>query len=201
VSSLQSWFNPKNPDGLVQVMRGHWRLFFAEGVLLLILGVAAVFAPLLAGVAAAVFLGWLFLMAGIAGLVFTFRARGAPGFPWSLLSALVATIAGGLLIWNPFQGLVTLTMVLTAFFIIDGILSIVLGLAHRRELSGRWQGLVVNGGIDLVFAALVILGLPGTLAWALGLLVGIDLAFGGSALIALAWDARKADQPERTPAP
>ena len=49
MASLQSWFNPKNPDGLVQVMRGHWRLFFAEGVLLLILGVAAVFAPLLAG--------------------------------------------------------------------------------------------------------------------------------------------------------
>jgi uncharacterized membrane protein HdeD (DUF308 family) len=46
--------------------------------------------------------------------------------------------------------------------------------------------------MDLVLAAIIILGLPGTLAWALGLLVGIDLVFGGIALIAMALSAREA---------
>jgi uncharacterized membrane protein HdeD (DUF308 family) len=67
---------------------------------------------------------------------------------------------------------------------------IALGLAHRRELSGRWEWLVFNGVIDLVLAGIVIAGLPGTLAWALGLLVGIDMIFGGGSLIAMALDAR-----------
>jgi len=81
--------------------------------------------------------------------------------------------------------------VLIAFFILDGILMIVLSLAHRNELSGRWEWLLLNGVIDLVLAGIVISGLPGTLAWALGLLVGIDMIFGGAALIAMALEARR----------
>jgi uncharacterized membrane protein HdeD (DUF308 family) len=69
---------------------------------------------------------------------------------------------------------------------------IALGLAHRRELSGRWQGLVLNGAIDLVLAIIILSGLPGAFAWALGLLLGIDLAFGGATLIAMALAAREA---------
>jgi uncharacterized membrane protein HdeD (DUF308 family) len=101
-------------------------------------------------------------------------------------------IAGGVLLWNPFQGLVTLTYVMIAFFAVDGILIIVLAIAHRRELSGKWEWMMANGVVDLILAAIVISGLPGTLLWALGLLVGIDMAFGGGALIAMALEARKA---------
>jgi hypothetical protein len=113
-----------------------------------ILGLAAIIVPLIAGLFATVFLGWLFLIAGIVGLVATLSARQAPGFGWSLLSALAAVIAGGVLLWNPLQGLVTLTYVLTAFFIVDGILIVILAIAHRRELSGKWEWMMVNGVID-----------------------------------------------------
>jgi uncharacterized membrane protein HdeD (DUF308 family) len=99
--------------------------------------------------------------------------------------------AGLVLLWDPLRGLATLTFVLIAFFIIDGILMIVMAIAHRRELSGRWEWMMFNGVMDLVLAAIVISGLPGTIAWALGLLVGIDMIFGGAALIAMALDARK----------
>jgi len=178
--------------GLPGLIHDHWGLFLTEGIILTILGLAAMLLPPLAGLVTAIILGWLFLLAGIVGLFATIRARQAPGFVWSLLSALVAVLAGVALLWNPVQGLFTLTYVLIAFFLFDGLLMIALGLAHRRELSGRWEWLVFNGVIDLVLAGIVIAGLPGTLTWALGLLVGIDMIFGGASLIAMALTARRA---------
>ena len=169
----------------------HWGLFLTEGIILTVLGLAAMIVPPIAGLATTVLLGWLFLIAGIVGFISTFRARNAPGFTWSMLSAAIAVLAGVALLWNPLQGLVTLTLVLTAFFIFDGILMIILSIAHRRELSGKWEWLMFNGIIDLILAGIILSGLPGTLVWALGLLVGIDMIFGGASLIAMALDARK----------
>jgi uncharacterized membrane protein HdeD (DUF308 family) len=174
-----------------KAMHDHWSLFLVEGIILSALGLAAIIVPPLGGLFVTVLLGWLFLIAGIVGIVATIRARQAPGFGWSLLSAIVAVIAGGVLLWNPLQGLVTLTYVLTAFFIVDGILMIVLAITHSRQLSGKWEWMMVNGVVDLILAAIIISGLPGTLAWALGLVVGIDMLFGGASLIAMALEARK----------
>jgi uncharacterized membrane protein HdeD (DUF308 family) len=177
---------------LGQSMRDHSGLFLAEGIILCLLGVGAIIVPPIAGLATTVLLGWLFLIAGLAGLFFTFRARSAPGFGWSLLSAVAAVVAGAILLWNPFQGLATLTLVLTAYFVVDGAAIIFLAIAHRRELSGKWQWMLVNGITDLILAGIIISGFPETLFWALGLLVGIDLLFGGASLIAMAMASRKA---------
>jgi uncharacterized membrane protein HdeD (DUF308 family) len=169
----------------------HWRAFLIEGIVLVILGLAAIALPPLAGLATTLVLGWLFLLGGIVGLVATFGQRNAPGFWWALLSAAIAILAGGVLLSNPFAGVATLTYVLIAFFLIDGVLIIVMAFEHRRELSGRWEWMMIGGVMDLVLAAIIIAGLPGTLAWALGLLVGIDLLFGGMSLIAMALSARQ----------
>ena len=180
---------------LAKAIHDHWKTFLAEGILLVLLGLIAIVVPPLAGLAATVFFGWMLVFAGVAGILFTLRARQAPGFGWALLSALVAVVAGGILLWNPLQGLVTLTYVLTAFFIVDGLVIIVNAIAHRRELSGRWEWMMLNGVLDLALAAIVLSGLPGTLAWALGLLLGIDLLFGGISLIAMALKARSESAP------
>jgi uncharacterized membrane protein HdeD (DUF308 family) len=184
--------SPASLAGLTRSMHGHWRLFLTEGFLLGVLGLAAVVAPFLAGLVAAAFFGWLFLISGLVGLVFTLRAREAPGFAWSLLSAILALVAGAVLLWSPLAGLATLTVVLTAFFVVDGIFMIVLALTHRRALSARWGWLLANGLIDLFLAGVIIAGLPGTLLWAFGLVVGIDLVFGGATLVNMALAARKA---------
>jgi uncharacterized membrane protein HdeD (DUF308 family) len=176
---------------LTEGIHDHWRLFLIEGIVLGILGVAAIIVPPIAGLVATVFLAWLLLMAGCLALFSTFRARRAPGFLWSLLSAMAAVIAGGVLLWSPLRGMVALTFVLTAFFFVDGVLIIILALEHRRELTRRWQWMMVDGVIDLGLAGIIISGLPGTLLWALGLLVGIDMLFGGASLIAIALEARK----------
>lgn len=191
---MQPMPNPaeaKLAAALQKNLHDHWRLFLAEGIILSLLGLAAIIVPPLAGLVSTIFLGWLFLIAGIFGLLFTFRARQAPGFGWALLSALLAVAAGVMLLWNPMQGLVTLTYVLVAFFIADGIVTIILAIAHRRDLSGRWEWMLINGLVDLVIAGIIISGFPGTLAWALGLLVGIDMIFGGTTLIAMALHARQ----------
>jgi uncharacterized membrane protein HdeD (DUF308 family) len=170
----------------------HWQVFLGEGVVLFGLGVAAMVVPPLAGLLATVVLGWIFLFVGAVGLIAVFNARGAPGFIWALLSAVLAVAAGLILLWHPLAGLATLTYVLIAFFIVDGALMVVLALEHRRELSGRWEWMLVNGLIDLALAGLIISGLPGTLTWALGILVGVDFLFGGISLIAMALSARDA---------
>jgi uncharacterized membrane protein HdeD (DUF308 family) len=169
----------------------HWRLYLVEGIILIVLGLAAIALPPIAGLATTVIVGWVFLVGGVVGLIATFAARRAPGFAWSLLSAVVALVAGLVLLWNPAQGLVTLTYVLIAFFIIDGIIIIVMAIEHRRELSGRWEWMLLGGIMDLVLAVIIISGLPGAFTWALGLLVGIDLVFGGMSLIAMALSAQR----------
>jgi uncharacterized membrane protein HdeD (DUF308 family) len=189
---MPSFDKPDLAAALTKSIHEHWRMFLAEGIVIVLLGLAAIVVPPLAGLVATIFLGWLFLIAGIVGLISTIAARQAPGFWWALLSALAAVVAGGILLWNPWQGLVTLTYVLIAFFIVDGIFTIVLALEHRRELSGRWGWLVLNGVIDLFLAAVIIAGFPGSADWVLGLLLGIDLLFGGTALIGMALAARKA---------
>jgi len=167
-------------------------MFMVEGVILVILGVLAIAVPVIATVAVTIFLGWLFLISGVVGLVTSFWARQAPGFWWSLLSAVLALVVGGMLVARPVVGAVSLTFVLIAFFIVEGVLSILYAIEHRRELSGRWGFMLASGIVTLILAAIIIMGLPETAAWALGLLVGIDMVFGGAALISMAVAARGA---------
>ena len=185
---------------LTQSIREHWGLFLAEGIILVVLGLLAIIVPPIATIAVTIFLGWLFLISGIVGLVTTFWARHAPGFWWSLLSAVLAIAAGIVLLGWPLPGAVSLTLLLIAFFIIEGVLSILYAIEHKKELSGRWGWMLISGIIDLILAAIIWGGLPGTAAWALGLLVGINMLFGGSAMIAMALHARHAD-PATTTAP
>jgi uncharacterized membrane protein HdeD (DUF308 family) len=169
----------------------HWKWFLAEGVILLALGVLAVLTPFVAGVAATLFVGWLFLLAGVTGLVFTYKERMAPGFWWALLSSAVAVLAGLSLLFNPVVGLFSLTVVMIVYFLADGILTILLGIGYRGQAPDHWFWVVVSGVIDLILAAVLISGLPGTALWAVGLLVGIDLAFAGAALIGLSVAGRR----------
>ena len=78
------------------------------------------------------------------------------------------------------------------FFIIEGVASIMYAIEHKNELSGRWGWMLASGIIDLALAVMIWAGLPSSAEWAVGLLVGINLLFGGSALIAMALHARGA---------
>ena len=173
----------------------HWRLFLTEGIILFILGVLAIVVPPVATIAVAVLIGWLLLLSGVVGLIATLRARGAPGFGWSLVSAILGIAAGIVLLGWPLSGALSLTMILTVFLVLEGVVSILYALEHKREISGRWGAMLFSGIVDLLLAGIIFAGLPGTAAWAIGLLVGINLVFGGSALIAMALHARNIAPP------
>jgi len=171
----------------------HWVLFLVEGVVLVALGLLAIVLPPIATLAVEILFGWLFLISGIVGLVTTFWMRQAPGFWWALLSAVLGIAAGIVLLARPVSGVLTLTLILIVFFTIEGVASIMYALEHKRELSGRWGWMLASGIVDLIVAGIILVGLPGTAAWAIGLLVGINMVFGGSALIAMAMHARALD--------
>jgi uncharacterized membrane protein HdeD (DUF308 family) len=171
----------------------HWKLFLVEGIILVLLGVLAIVLPPIATLAVEILFGWLFLISGVVGLITSFWMRQAPGFWWSLLSAVLGIAAGLVLLVWPLSGVLTLTLILIVFFTVEGIATIMYSLEHKRELSGRWGWMLSSGIIDLILAALIFMGLPGSAAWALGLLVGINMIFGGSALIAMAMHARELD--------
>lgn len=176
---------------VARAVHNHWILFLIEGLVLIALGLLAIIIPQFASIAVTIFLGWLFLIGGGIGLIMTIIGRHAPGFWWSLLSALLALFAGGALLWSPVQGAISLTFLLIVFFALDGVASIMLAIEHRQHFMGRWGWLLASGVVDLAIAGIILLGLPSTAAWALGLLVGIDMVFGGSTLVAISLAARK----------
>jgi uncharacterized membrane protein HdeD (DUF308 family) len=184
---------------VVETMRKHWGLFLTEGIVLVILGLLAIVIPPLATLAVTILIGWLFLISGIVGLITTFGAKGAPGFWWSLVSAIIAIVAGVILLGWPISGTVSLTLVLIVFFLLEGVATIMFALEHRRELP-QWGFLVASGVIDLIIGAIISAGLPESATWALALLVGINLLFGGSAMIAMALHARAVKPDATTPA-
>jgi len=179
--------------GVARALRDSWRFLLIEGIILLVLGAAAVIIPPIATLAVEIILGWLFLVSGLVGLFMTFMMRHAPGFWWSLFSAVLALAAGVVLIGWPLSGAVSLTLLLIVFFVMEGVATIMYALDHKRDLPAQWGFMLASGIVDLVLAAIIYAGLPGTAAWAIGLMVGINMLFGGVALIALALRARHID--------
>jgi uncharacterized membrane protein HdeD (DUF308 family) len=96
---------------------------------------------------------------------------------------------GGLLGW-PFETAGPLQPILVLFFLVEGGASIMFAIEHRRQFSGRWTWIFASGVIDIFLASIIIFDLPGTSAWTMGLLVGINMIIGGAALIAMGLHAR-----------
>jgi uncharacterized membrane protein HdeD (DUF308 family) len=175
---------------VANAIHAHWGLFLIEGIVLVILGAAAIIVPAVATLAFTLVIGWLFLISGGVGLVTTFWMRNAPGFWWSLVSGVIGIAAGVILIRWPISGSVSLTLVLIAFFTVEGIVTLMYAFEHRAQLTSRWGWMLMSGIVDLILAGIIFAGLPGSAIWALGLLVGINMVFGGTAMIGIALAAR-----------
>jgi uncharacterized membrane protein HdeD (DUF308 family) len=174
---------------MAATIHAHWKLVLAQGILLMVFGLLAVAMPNIATLAVEIFVGWLFFVAGIFRAVSVWHARQMPGFGWSMLSALLAVLLGLILIARPLAGVLTLTMVLIAFFILEGITAIVIAVQHRDHLTS-WGWVLFSGIIDLLLAYLIWVGWPSSADWAIGLLVGINMVLFGLSLLMTALAAR-----------
>jgi uncharacterized membrane protein HdeD (DUF308 family) len=168
--------------------RHHWVLQQIEGIILILLGFVAVFVPF--GLGMALF-GWLLLIGGVTGLTTTLVMRHAPGFWWSLLSAVLAIGIGAAIFAIPELAIVGFPLLLMAFLVLEGLVTVMLALEHWRELTGRWGWMLASGIVDLSLAAFIMIGLPATAPWALGLILAVNLIFGGGAMIGMALAARE----------
>jgi uncharacterized membrane protein HdeD (DUF308 family) len=168
----------------------HRKLFLFEGIVLVVLGMLAIFVPLVASLAATAFFGAILLISGVVGFIATLKARHAPAFSWSLVSAVLAIVTGALLLASPVRGTISLTVILIAFLFVEGGVSIMFAIQHRSRESNGWAWALASGVIDIGLGALLVAGLPGTALWALGLLIGINMVFGGWSLIAMSLNAR-----------
>ena len=147
-------------NAIKDALRAHWKLFLFQGVVMLILGVLAIAEPFVATIAVDIYVGWLFLISGFVGLIAMFSARDVPAFLWTLLTAALAMAVGVLLLWKPGEGAVSLTIVLTAFFIAEGVFQIVASFTYRDVVPSSWGWMLASGIADLALVAIIIYSWP-----------------------------------------
>lgn len=164
-------------------------LLIFEGIVFTFLGCLAVAVPGITTLSTELFIGWLLLIGGLVAGYRSFRERHSPGFIGSLLVALLYTVFGALLLVYPLAGIISLTLALTFFFIVEGIAKIFLAFQMRSD--SRWGWLIFSGLIALAMAYIIYAGWPGTAFWVIGLLVGINMIFFGISLIFLGFNIPK----------
>ena len=160
------------------------------GVLLIILGAAAIASPFLAAIAVNAAVGWLILLAGAIHLVLAFRAHGAGSMIWKLLVGIAYLGFGVYVIAHPVLGVVTLTLLLASLFVIEGILDVVLYVKMRPIHGSTW--VLLDGIVSLLLCVMIYMQWPSSSAWAIGTLVGVSLIFSGVARVMMSSAVRKA---------
>jgi len=176
--------------GTLTTIGAHWKFFLAEGVVMIVLGTLAVMLPNLASLEIELLLGWLFLFGGLARGLTLIKRRLMPARWWSVLSSVLAILIGALLIARPVQGVLSLTMLLTVLFAVEGVAAVFISIEFRRFLPS-WSWTLMSGVVNLVLAFLIWQGWPNSATWVIGLLVGINLIFVGVPLIVTALAARR----------
>jgi len=174
---------------VVTSLQRRWKTLLISGIILIVLGLIAITLPWVFTLGIELFIGVLLLVAGLVQLIHLFQSRGLKGFLSTLLLALVSVIVGILLLTYPLAGMLTLTLLLSLFFLAAGIAKLILGI-QLRPIAG-WGWIVSSGIISLLIALLIWAGWPGTGLWVLGLLLGIDFLFAGIYMVALAMAHRQ----------
>ena len=163
----------------------HPRSALVVGLLLIVLGAAAMLMPRASTIAVNVIVGWLLLLSGEVYGWSAFSMHGGWQIAGTVALAVLSVAVGVLLLVFPLRGAITLTLVMSVFFLASGGAKLY-GAIRNRLVRGWWWG-VISGVASLAIAGLIFAGWPAIGTWALGLLVGVDLIFSGAALIALSF--------------
>ncbi|MGO9994934.1 MAG: HdeD family acid-resistance protein [Steroidobacteraceae bacterium] len=163
-------------------IHGSWGWFVALGVALIALGGACIAYNATATEATVLVFGWLLLVGGVFALIQAFRTRTRSGFFLYLLSALLRGFTGYLLIRYPVAGELSLTLVLASFFVIGGIFRAV-GAGTLQ--FPQWGWAMFSGLVSVALGVMLLMQLPTSSLWFIGLAIGIDFIFDGAWMIAL----------------
>jgi uncharacterized membrane protein HdeD (DUF308 family) len=166
----------------LDALRGQWLWFVLLGVALVVLGTVALGSVVIASLAAAVVIGVLIFMGGVAETIGAFWCRGWSGFFLHLLSGVLSIVIGIMFVRAPIGALAALTLLIACFLMVGGIFNIVAALSYR---FAAWGWPLASGIIDLVLGVLIWQEWPASALWVIGLFVGINLVFRGFNWIAL----------------
>ncbi|MFA5950602.1 MAG: HdeD family acid-resistance protein [Hyphomicrobium sp.] len=158
------------------------QLFWA-GVALAVAGILALIFPVITSLTVELLVGWVLILAGAARTYSAFSIEGTGQFFGQLLLGLLKLGLGVYLITHPGVGIVALTLLLAAVFMVDGAVQI--GMAFDVRPRDGWLWLLFSGIISIAAGLLIAAGMPGTSLYIIGLLVGINFLAGGIALIML----------------
>jgi len=167
-----------------------WRYLMGAGLLITLLGLLAIAAPFVTGVAVSVLLGALLVVGALGHAVNAFSVGGVAGTVWQVALAALYAVAGIALLANPVLGLTTVTILLIAYFAAEGVVEVAMGVQRRSEPHWLWY--VASGAVSLGLAVLLWAGFPSTAAWAVGLLTGIHLLSTGLLLVYVGYVGRRA---------
>lgn len=168
-------------QSMLMYLQKHWKLFLGEGVFFIVLGTLAIIVPHVFTIGITLFLGWLLLVGGIVQIIRAVSIINMPGFSLWFFIGLLQAVIGYFLVAEPAQGSLTLTMLLTVFFAMEGSAKIYLALMMRP--LARWDWVLFSGITALFLAIVVWIGWPETGLWVMGLLLGINMIFLGWSLI------------------
>ena len=160
------------------------------GIVTSILGVFALFSPMLSGSVVATLIAVVLIAAGIARLIFSFQAGSfGKGILAFALGALTI-IAGIWMMTRPLLTLLSLTLLLMIYFLVDGIMEIFAAF-KAKPLEG-WGWMLFGGIVSVILGIIVWRNLPEASLWLIGVLVGIKLIFAGAAMTAFGMTGRRA---------
>jgi uncharacterized membrane protein HdeD (DUF308 family) len=159
-----------------------WGWFVALGIALIVLGAVCIASNVIATLATVLVFGWLLLFGGVFALIQAFRTRTWSGFFLCLLSALLRGFTGFLLIRYPIAGEISLTLILASFFVVGGTFRAIGAGALQFP---QWGWAVLSGIISVALGVMLLVQLPVSSLWFIGLAIGIDFIFDGGAFIAL----------------
>ena len=157
-------------------------------VLMIVAGILAIASPLAAGIAVNVLVAWLLVFSGCAHLVFSWYTRSTGGFLWELLVGILYICIGAYLLVHPVAGLLSLTIALAIYLLLEAILEFVLGFTLRPLPGSGW--LLFDGIVTLILAVMIWRTWPSSSAWVIGTLVGISMLFSGTSRLMLSLAAR-----------
>ena len=163
--------------------------YLVQGILLVIGGILAVINPLISSTAVIVLLGWLLIVSGLVQGIGLLGARQVPYFWLQLISVILGVVIGALFLRDPSQGLITITLLLIVFFMIEGMSKIVFALTIRP--FPNWGWVLASGLVGIALSFILWASLPAVASWLIGLLLGIQLISVGAAITYLAWQVRQ----------
>jgi uncharacterized membrane protein HdeD (DUF308 family) len=174
----------------IERLRGKWAAITAFGVLLVVLGFAALIFSLIATIVTVTLNGVLFLIAGAAEIGIGMHSRGWGRFFLWVLGGLLYIAAGILCIVNPILASVALTLILGAALIAAGVVRAF--LATQLPADQPRVLVFLAAAVTILLGLIIVSHWPLDSVYVLGTLLGVDLLFHGVGWVSFGMGLRPA---------